>query len=116
MVADALSREEKGSCQAITAVLPDWVKQISESYEKTDWLRDLLTQLTIQPAGNPGYTLSNGLIRFKGRPVGGDDKLLRGRILQTLHSFTLGRPFGAKSTLLQSKTVILLAQPKKRFG
>ena len=44
LVADALSRrEEKGNYQAITAVVPDWVKDITGSYVKIDWLKKLLT-------------------------------------------------------------------------
>ena len=84
VVADVLSRkEEKGNCQAITVVL-EWVKDIAGSYEQTNWLKNLLAQLIVQPIGNHGYTLSNGLIRFKGRLVVGEDKLLKERILKTL--------------------------------
>ena len=39
VVVDALSRrEETGSSQAILAIVLDWVKEISASYEKLDWL------------------------------------------------------------------------------
>ena len=75
VVADALSRtKEIGNCQAIIAVVPDWVKDISASYEMTGWAKNLLAQLAIQPASKPGYTLSTGLIKFKGRLVVGNNE------------------------------------------
>ena len=41
-VVDALSRREgEGSCYAITTIIPDWVKEIIESYEHIDWLKEL---------------------------------------------------------------------------
>ena len=73
-VADALSRrEEQASCCAITTVVPDWVKEIIESYEHTEWLKDLQKQLTMEPTGSKGYTMTKGLIRYRDRIVVGND-------------------------------------------
>ena len=42
IVADALSRrEEEGACKAITAVVPDWVKEVTESYDKSEWIKSV---------------------------------------------------------------------------
>ena len=86
IVVDALSRREgKGDCQAITTMVPNWVKELVRSYEQTKWLKDLVAQLSMQPSGTFGYTLLNGLEQFKGRLVMGDDKPLKERILKALH-------------------------------
>jgi len=51
--ANALSRrEEKANCNAITAVVPNWVKEITESYEHTKQLKELQEQLAINPREN----------------------------------------------------------------
>ena len=72
-VADALSRkEEVGNFQAISTVVPNW-GEITSSYEQITWAKDLMTQLAGQPANQKGYTLSTGLLRYKGRLVIGED-------------------------------------------
>jgi len=63
LVADALSRKEKiGQCQAISAIIPKWMKEVAGSYEQTPWIRDLMANLTMQSSRPLGYTLTNGLM------------------------------------------------------
>lgn len=38
-----LRREETRECQAISMVVPDWIKEVSNSYEQTSWAGDLMT-------------------------------------------------------------------------
>jgi len=42
VVADALSRrevkEDGGQCYDITVVVPEWVKEVEQSYEHTNWV------------------------------------------------------------------------------
>jgi len=57
IVADALSqREEEGTCKAITIVVPDWVKEVPESYEKSEWIKALQTQLAVRHVNAQGCT------------------------------------------------------------
>ena len=98
-MADVISQQgEEGNYQAITAVVPDWVKDVAESYELTDWFKQLWAQLAIHPTGSQGYTLSSGVIRFEGRLVEGNDELLKERIMQTLHCSPLGGHSGVRAT------------------
>jgi len=114
---DALSRRgnsgSEGSCHAITAVAPEWVKELVQSYDQTDWLRDLLPQLVTQPSGNQGYSLSNGLIRFQGRLVVGDDRELKERILQSLHCSPVGGHSRIKATHHKVKQLFFCPKQKK---
>lgn len=73
LVADALSRrDEKGSCKAITVVTPEWIKEVVSSYVNTAWLQELLPQLVIHPHNQKGYTVANGVVRYKGKIVIGN--------------------------------------------
>ena len=48
-MADALSqREEEGVCQAIIVMVPDWVRDLTDSYAKLEWIKALQAQLTIK--------------------------------------------------------------------
>ena len=81
-MADALSRrKEGGSCQAISTLIPDWVKEIVASYEA----KDIITRLSIHPTNQSSYTLS-GLLKYKGRLVIRENNQLKDRILQSLHN------------------------------
>jgi len=72
--ADALSRRvAPATFQAISAVVPEWVQDISNSYDQTVWIKNLLTRLSIQAAAVPDYQLQGGLLRFQNRVVIGDD-------------------------------------------
>ena len=79
--ADALSRrDEGGNCHAISAALPVWIQELIRSYDTTEWIKERVAQLAVQ-AGNPqGYTLTNGVLRYKGRLVVGRTKHLRSRL------------------------------------
>lgn len=47
LVADALSRkEDKGIYQAISAVTPEWVKEVVRSYDRTPWLQTFVTAVS----------------------------------------------------------------------
>ena len=45
-VADALSRkEENEECRAVSVVVPEWIKEVSRSYEGTPWAQELMISL-----------------------------------------------------------------------
>ena len=61
---DALSRrDENVVCQFIIAIVPEWMKELEESYEKIELLKEILAQLVVNPIAVPNYTLVNGLMR-----------------------------------------------------
>ena len=96
---DALSeREKRGSCQAISAEILDWVREITTSYEQSTSTKDINTRLVVQPTDQFGYTLSARLLRYKGRLVIGEDSQLKDRILQSLHNSPIGGHSGLNVT------------------
>lgn len=110
VVADASSRRnETAACQAITTVVPEWMGELEASYDQSEWLQGILTQLAIQPTAIAYYTLSNGLIRYKGRLVVGDDSALKERIVGALHASPVGGHSGIKATYQKVKQLFFLA-------
>ena len=65
---DALSRQaEPVSLAAITASTPKWLEIILEGYQQDDQTKQLLTELSITGSNDKGFTLSDGLIKYKNR-------------------------------------------------
>ena len=67
VAADALSCcQEEGTCEAILAVVPDWLQEVTVSYHQDDWAKGLLDQLSVAVHNRPRYSLNNGILRYKG--------------------------------------------------
>lgn len=114
VVADALSCcQEGGMLAAITSVILDWVQEVIESYKHGTWAKELLEQLSVNGDCRPSYALSNGLIRYKGRLVIGENMTLRNQILQLLHNSPLGGHFGIKNTYKRVRKIFYWLQLKK---
>ena len=92
VVADALSRDENAACQT-TTVVPEWMKELEASYGQSEWLKDILARLMVQPTAVAGYTLSNGLVRYKGRLVVGNDTPPKGENSQGPSLLSMRWPF-----------------------
>lgn len=91
LAANALSRcLEEGSAVAISTIVPDWCQEIAASYLSSDKTRELLQQLAVNPSSKPGYTLSNGMIRLRGKLVIGEEEALKRRIIEALHASPIG--------------------------
>lgn len=70
---------------AISAAQPVWLETVVNSYAKFPDTAKLLTALALQsPFGE--YTLTDGVIKYKGRVVVPDDQEIQLRILQALHA------------------------------
>lgn len=89
---DALSRKEQqeAQCDNITVIIPRWIGKIQESYVGDIELQEILQAKTIQPDAYPEYTFSNGIIKKGNQVYLGKNSALRGEIVQTLHSSSLG--------------------------
>ena len=99
IAADALSRcREEGLTASIMAVIPTWCKEVASSYEGDEKLQMLLEQLIIDPDSKPGYSYTNGVIRYKGRLVIGNKEDLKQKIFQALHASPMGGYSGIQNT------------------
>ena len=63
IVANALSKREEidkeGQCHKITAVVLEWMKEVVQSYENTEWVKELLTKLNVQTTNEKGERTPN---------------------------------------------------------
>ena len=70
--ADALSRQaEPSTVAAISTSTPRWLEIIVEGYTKDDQTKQLFTELSITRSNDKGFTLSDGLIKYKKQNLAG---------------------------------------------
>lgn len=68
VAANALSRILEGSSLlAISISTPSWLEKLQQGFEDDPQAKQLLTELSIQSDNEKGYTLQQGIIRYKGR-------------------------------------------------
>jgi hypothetical protein len=68
--ADALSRrpqEVHGQLTAISSVVPAWLTDVITGYQNDPKAQALLAQLAVKPSDEDGYSLTDGIIRKKGK-------------------------------------------------
>jgi hypothetical protein len=64
--ADALSRYEWGpELNAISECLPSWMQKLQEGYGDDPTAQQLLTKLAVSPDNQEGFSLQDGIIRYK---------------------------------------------------
>lgn len=74
--ADALSHcESGGEIHALSECVPSWILKLQEGYADHPEDKQLLTELTITTSDHKGFSLADGVIRFKGRVWVGHNSL-----------------------------------------
>ena len=97
--ADALSRQaEPSTVAAISTSTPRWLEIIVEGYTKDDQTKQLFTELSITGSNDKGFTLSDGLIKYKNRIWLGNHTEAHRVVLLALHSSGLGGHSGITTT------------------
>jgi hypothetical protein len=111
--ADAMSRKTFHSeiC-AISAPKPRWLDIITEGYMQDTSTKQLLTELSISGSNDKGFSLHNGLIRYKGRIWLGNHTDAHQAILLALHDSGIGGHSGISATY--SKIKALFAWPRMK--
>jgi hypothetical protein len=83
---------------AISVVKPKWLEVVVEGYNKDDRTKKLLTELAIQSTNAQGFSLVDGVIRFKGKVWVGYHTEAQQTVLQALHNSGLRVHSGALPT------------------
>lgn len=106
-VADALSRcgVADPTCTALTTVSPTWVQKVLHSYSLDPFFSKILSAKLVDNAAYPEFTLTNGILRYKGRLGVGNDPQLRELILSEMHNSSLGGHSGVNGTYMRLKGV-----------
>jgi hypothetical protein len=99
VVADALSRNTTTEeFFAISECKPRWLEIIVEGYEQDPNTKQLLTELCVTGSNSKGFTLTDGLIRFKGTIWLGNHKEAHQDVILALHDSGIGGHSGVKAT------------------
>lgn len=103
-VADGLSRQCH-DCHTISAssAKPAWLDNLQNGYEDDPHARALLTELSITSPNEKGFSLQDGIIRYKSRVWVGQNALAQQHILQALHSSGMGGHSGVLATYQRVK-------------
>lgn len=55
-----ITQDNIDDCNNITSMIPTWVQEIAQSWEKDDGLKNVIIQLQLNPDTLPGYSFLNG--------------------------------------------------------
>jgi hypothetical protein len=89
-VADALSRCESEFLGAVSVCSPSWQENVALTYHDNDEDKQLLIALSLPEPHSGGFSLVDGLIRYKSRIWLGHNKLTQQYVLQALHASGIG--------------------------
>jgi hypothetical protein len=91
-VADALSRKSSHEmvCAAVSSTSPAWIQEVLAGYDQDEHTLSMMAKLAIDPTVVPHFTLSVGLLRYKGKIWIGANPILHKKLLLACHSSALG--------------------------
>ena len=89
----------------MSASIPRWLEIITEGYEQDPQTNKLLAELSIAGHNDQGFTLSDGLIKFKGKIWLGSHTAAHQAVLLALHSSGLGGHIGITATYQKIKSL-----------
>jgi hypothetical protein len=104
-VADALSRRISPEINVVSEVVPQWLTDVQNNYSHDPTTQSLMAKLALDPSAVPNFTLTNGLLRYKGRIWLGNDKVLQQRLVAALHTSPIGGHSGIPVTYSRLKNL-----------
>jgi hypothetical protein len=111
--ADALSRlPDSPTLLAVSTITPKWLEIIIEGYQQDDHSKQLLAELALTGSNDKGFSLQDGIIKYKDRIWLGNHKEAHQAILLALHSSGLGGHSGITATYHKVKS--LFAWPRMK--
>uniref|UniRef100_A0A0A9D1W1 Reverse transcriptase domain-containing protein n=1 Tax=Arundo donax TaxID=35708 RepID=A0A0A9D1W1_ARUDO len=119
-VADALSRlpreDDQEEVQAISVCRPKWLSEVVAGYTEDEQAKKLLTELAVQPTPpNSPYSLSEGIIRYKGKVWIGNNTTVQQSVLRALHDSGLGGHSGITATYQRIQSLFAWPGMKKHI-
>lgn len=115
--ADALSRQfDSAALMAIFVATPAWLDNLQNGYKDDPVCQQLIAKLSINPSNDKGYSLINGILRYKGRIWLGANSTTQNHILQALHSSGVGGHSGQLATCKRIKRLFSWPNLKKEVS
>lgn len=104
--ADALSRQlDQMQLEAISVSTPRWLEIVVEGYQHDEATKQLLAELAVTGHDDKGFSLVEGLIKYKGRIWLGQHTEAQQAVLLALHSSGLGGHSGVTATYHKVKSL-----------
>lgn len=97
---------------ALSACTPAWLTNLTQCYESDPLAQQLLQQLALEDNNEKGYSLTEGVIRYKGRTWIGNNEIAQQHVIQSMHSNGIGGRSGFYATYQRIKQ--LFAWPKMK--
>jgi len=105
-VVDALSQQSDAlELMAISVSTPKWLESVIDGYQQDPKIKELLAELVITGTNASGYSVQDGIMRYKGRICLGGHKEAHQAILLALHSSGLGGHSGITATYQKVKAL-----------
>jgi hypothetical protein len=102
--ADALSRVgHLLTANALSVCQPQWLVEVTNSYETDDHAQTLLAQLSVCSPSEEGFSLSRGIIRLHNRIWIGSNTALQTKLISALHHGAVGDHSGIAATYQRVK-------------
>jgi hypothetical protein len=74
----------------ISMVVPVWIQEVVNSYQHDSEATALLQRLVVMSPDEDGFTLSDGIIRYKNRIWVGPNSALQTKLISAFHASALG--------------------------
>ncbi|GAA0139024.1 hypothetical protein LIER_00655 [Lithospermum erythrorhizon] len=115
LVVDALSRRGHENAQVfiISTVQPVWMQEIQGTYLANRTIQHILAGIIIKPQDYPHYEYKEGLLRYNGRIVVGDDDIMKHKIMAAMHDSAIGGHSGIRITYHNIKALFFWKALKK---
>ena len=98
-VVDALSRRpHPETLLALSLPTHDWLASLQQWYSTDSEATDLLTQLSLDSAAQPPFSLRQGVILYKERIWLGSNAALQNKVISALHDSAVGGHSGVSAT------------------
>lgn len=111
---DALSRQpDQAQLLAVSVSTPRWLEIIMEGYQQDENSKQLLAQLAIIGSNDKGFTLLDGIIRYKNRIWLGTHNEAHKAVPLALHSSGLGDHSSVTATYHKVKALFAWPMMKK---
>ncbi|KAJ6942306.1 hypothetical protein NC652_008196 [Populus alba x Populus x berolinensis] len=112
VAADALSRQHHsnaastavGELGAVTSILPAWYEEVHPSYDHDPKLQSIILDKLMGDTRQMDYTYTEGVLRYKGRIVVGQDGELRAKLIKSVHDSYVGGHASIQNTFRRLKT------------
>ncbi|KAH6786813.1 hypothetical protein C2S52_006365 [Perilla frutescens var. hirtella] len=89
----------------MSTIIPEWVQEVLTSYAEDVLCKDIIAAKHVDPEAYPKFTLTQGILRYKGRVVIGNTQELKAKILTTMHNTPYGGHSGINGTYMRLNEV-----------